>query len=174
MLLFEGLVSVDVHRRRLHGGGVKVWQAAPGGLHTEVRHRVTRLEAARDHTHRVGPAAAGVLSIGFCWWVAEETADFHQLPGRSTPTLGFPSKLVGGNSKLPYKSFPFRLLWPTGIREIAQCYNFLWMWVPVPRPSLTRANIGAKLFPGGAGRPGPRRLPPVARRRRRGLRSGAS
>ena len=100
--------------------GKLIWSSARLGIH---------------HPHALGqdlhPSPISLRSIGRCLWVlVEETADFQQLPGAHPPTPGFPSKLVGGNSKLPYKSFPFRLLWPTGIREMLQCYNFLWMWLP--------------------------------------------
>ena len=40
----------------------------------------------------------------------EETVDFQQLPREESWTRSFPSMLVGGNSRLPYKSFPFRTL----------------------------------------------------------------
>ena len=76
--------------------------------------------------------------------VVEETADFQATSRGAPPTPGFPSKLVGGNSKLPYKSFPFRLLWPTGIREMLQCYNFLWMWLP----ACSARGSGLSFFPG--------------------------
>ena len=71
----------------------------------------------------------GSLRIDWVLLVVEETVDFQApLPRTEKPTRSFPSKLVAGNSKLPCKSFPFRLLCPTEIREITHCYNFLGMW----------------------------------------------
>ena len=100
--------------------GKLIWSSARLGIHP---HSSVKIAAP--------PPLACDRSGGACGcWCPKETADFQQLPGAHPPTPGFPSKLVGGNSKLPYKSFPFRLLWPTGIREMLQCYNFLWMWLP--------------------------------------------
>ena len=54
--------------------------------------------------------------------------------------------------------FPFEHFWPTEIREITHCYNFLWRWLlPAPGPQSRSPThlqkpligIGAKLFDGG-------------------------
>ena len=72
--------------------------------------------------------------------------------------------------------FPFEHFWPTEIREITHCYNFLWRWLlPAPGPQSRSPThlqkpligIGAKLFDGGVswagdGGAGPRPRPDTA------------
>ena len=64
--------------------------------------------------------------------------------------------------------FPFEHLWPTEIREITHCYNFLWRWLlpvlpgpsPGPQPIFKNRSLGSGLnFLTVAGSHGPRRWP---------------
>ena len=79
--------------------------------------------------------------------------NFH---GLAASNLNMDKKLPvnvggGGNSQLPYKSFPFRTLLATEIREIAHCYNFRRRWLPACHWSHLQKpliGIGAKLFDG--------------------------
>ena len=133
-LVGRAVVQVDgVHRRTLHGG-----QAHLVG---QVRHPLLRGQDPR-------PLAPHLRSIGRWSSGGGGNSRFPATSRGAPPTPGFPSKLVGGNSKLPYKSFPFRLLWPTGIREMLQCYNFLWMWVPAaPGSGLSFFPVGKRRRP---------------------------
>ena len=71
----------------------------------------------------------------------EETVDFQQLPREESWTRSFPSMLVGGNSRLPYKSFPFRTLlayWNPGNNALLQFpveMTSACSWAPVPVPN---------------------------------------
>ena len=92
-------------------------------------------------------------------WVGIESrkqAISNQLPRCGPATRILDKKLPvnvggGGNSQLPYKSFPFRTLLATEIREIAHCYNFRRRWLPACHWSHLQKpliGIGAKLFDG--------------------------
>ena len=71
----------------------------------------------------------------------EETVDFQQLPREESWTRSFPSMLVGGNSRLPYKSFPFRTplaYWNPGNNALLQFpveMTSACSWAPVPVPN---------------------------------------
>ena len=74
------------------------------------------------------------------WGNRRFPTNFHGVgPGTRILDKELPVNVGGGrNSQLPYKSFPFRALLATEIREIAHCYNFRRRWLPAPLESSSK------------------------------------
>lgn len=148
-----GAVQVDgVHRRSLHGG-----QAHLVG---QVRHPLLRGQDVKWLAPHKEPEVAidrEVLLAG------GGNSRFPATSRGAPPTPGFPSKLVGGNSKLPTSPFPFDC---SGLLGSGKCCSVIISCGCGPRPG-HRARIGAKLFPGEGKRRRPKRRSP-----RHGLRCG--